>query len=105
MSAPSDGPFLPRDLVARLMAAPMPLACAASGGWTHPVIGLWRTRVRDDLRRALTVEGERKIDRFTARHGCAAIEWPILGHDPFFNANAPEDLAEAEAILAREPDA
>jgi molybdopterin-guanine dinucleotide biosynthesis protein A len=26
-------------------------------------------------------------------------EWPADPYDPFFNANAPEDLAEAERIL------
>src|SRR6266851_6978460 len=43
-SAPGDCPFLPQDLVARLHAARMtanlPLACARSGEWRHPVVGL-----------------------------------------------------------------
>ena len=41
------------------------LACAASGGRTHPVIGLWPVRLRDDLRRALVEEGIRKVDLWT----------------------------------------
>lgn len=105
VSVAADTPFLPRDLVARLNqareAADVPLACAASGGWTHPVIGLWPVALRADLRRALTVEGERKIDRWTARHGVASAEWPIDPVDPFFNANAPEDLAEGDRLHAR----
>ncbi|MDP3256090.1 molybdenum cofactor guanylyltransferase MobA [Bosea sp. (in: a-proteobacteria)] len=104
VSVAADTPFIPRDLVARLYAARqaenVPLACAASGGWTHPVIGLWPVSLRDDLRRALTVEGERKIDRWTARHGCASAEWPVDPVDPFFNANRPEDLDEAERLFA-----
>ncbi len=99
-----DGPFLPTDLVPRLhaarLAAGTPLACAASGGYTHPPIGLWQVGLRQDLRAAL-LAGERKIDRWTARHGCASAEWPVQPFDPFFNANAPEDLAAAEEILAR----
>lgn len=102
VSVAADTPFIPRDLVERLHqareAAKVPLACAASGGWTHPVIGLWPIALRADLRRALTVEDERKIDRWTARHGVAQVEWPATPVDPFFNANRPDDLAEAERL-------
>lgn len=103
----TDSPFLPRDLVARLhaarAAAGMPLACAASGGRTHPPIGLWPVSLRADLRRALTEEGERKIDRWTARHGVAVAEWPTDPLDPFFNVNTPEDAAIAQSLAARFP--
>jgi molybdopterin-guanine dinucleotide biosynthesis protein A len=109
VSVAGDTPFLPRDLVCGLHAARLrdgvALACAASGGWTHPVIGLWPVSIREALRRALVEEGERKIDRFTARHGVAHREWPAAPFDPFFNANAPEDLDEAEAILEAHPSA
>jgi molybdopterin-guanine dinucleotide biosynthesis protein A len=107
VSVAADTPFIPGDLVARLHAAreaqDLPLACAASGGWTHPVIGLWPVRLREELRHALTVEDERKIDRWTARHGCASAEWPVAPVDPFFNANKPDDLAEAERLFATLP--
>ena len=102
VSVPGDSPFIPADLVARLHAAReaagVPLACARSGGQTHPPVGLWPVALRSDLRAALT-GGERKIDRWTARHGCAHADWPDRPVDPFFNANAPEDLAAAEALL------
>jgi molybdenum cofactor guanylyltransferase len=102
VSIATDTPFLPRDLVARLHAArraeSATLACAASGGRTHPVIGLWPIGLREELRRALVEEGLRKIDLFTARHKLATAEWPVTPYDPFFNANAPEDLIEAECI-------
>jgi molybdopterin-guanine dinucleotide biosynthesis protein A len=102
VSVATDTPFLPRDLVARLQAARITnearLASAASGGRTHPVIGLWPVDIREELRRALLEEGVRKIDLFTARHKLAIAEWPVLPYDPFFNANAPDDLAQAESI-------
>lgn len=102
-SVTGDAPFIPSDLVARLHAAReaagLPLACARSGGQAHPPIGLWPVALRDALRAAL-LAGERKIDRWTARHGCAHADWPTTPFDPFFNANAPEDLTEAEGILA-----
>jgi molybdopterin-guanine dinucleotide biosynthesis protein A len=109
VSVATDSPFLPRDLVARLHAArgadSVPLACALSGDQTHPVIGLWRVDLRADLRHALVVEDMRKIDRWTARHGVAHAAWPTEPFDPFFNANTPEDIAEAEAIALRHLDA
>ncbi|SEE59122.1 molybdenum cofactor guanylyltransferase [Rhizobiales bacterium GAS191] len=102
LSIATDTPFLPQDLVARLHAACLAkgarLASAASGGRTHPVIGLWPVDMREELRRALVDEGVRKIDMFTARYPCAIAEWPLEPYDPFFNANAPEDLAEAANI-------
>lgn len=108
-SATADAPFLPRDLISRLHeargASGLLFACAASGGFTHPPIGLWPVSMRAELRRALVDEGERKIDAFTAHFGCAAAEWPAEPYDPFFNANRPEDLTAAEAILARHPEA
>jgi molybdopterin-guanine dinucleotide biosynthesis protein A len=100
----TDAPFLPRDLVERLASAMTAdgadLACAASGGRHHPVSGLWPLALRHELRRALVEEGVRKVDRWTGRYRLAVAEWPTLPCDPFFNANAPEDLAEAERLLA-----
>lgn len=110
VSAAGDCPFLPRDLVARLQRARMTegadLAVAASGGQAHPVIGLWKVALRDELRHALTNEGLRKIDRWTSRYGLATVSWPVEPVDPFFNANTVDDLAEAErlaALLAANP--
>jgi molybdopterin-guanine dinucleotide biosynthesis protein A len=105
VSVASDAPFLPADLVAALRAgaaaAGVPLACAASDGRTHPVFGLWRLDLAEDLERALRDEDLRKVDRWTARHGCAQVDFPVGDVDPFFNVNRPEDLARAEETLAR----
>ena len=102
VSVPGDCPFLPHDLVARLLSARAavrtPLACARSGDRRHPVIALWPVDVRDDLRKALVEEGVRKIEAFTARHGVAVADWPALPFDPFFNVNTPDDAAEAQRI-------
>jgi molybdopterin-guanine dinucleotide biosynthesis protein A len=102
----TDTPFLPTDLVARLLAAVeregADLACAASGGRTHPVFGLWPVRLADDLRRALQDEEIRKVDVWTARHRLAVVDFPTAPHDPFFNTTRPEDLAEAERLLGQQ---
>jgi molybdenum cofactor guanylyltransferase len=98
-----DAPFLPGDLVERLaaaVAAGHDLACAASGGRAHPVFGLWPVALREALRRAMIEEGLRKVDQWTARFRLATVEFPSRPVDPFFNANRPEDLAEAEGLAA-----
>src|SRR4051794_30764531 len=108
-SVPGDCPFLPRDVVARLhqarAAVRTPLACARSGEWRHPVVGLWPVTLREDLRRALLDEGLRKIEIWTARHGVAIAEWPDQPIDPFFNVNTPEDAAAAERLAAEHAEA
>jgi molybdenum cofactor guanylyltransferase len=104
LSAAADCPFLPHDLVARLDEAreqrQAELAVATSGGQTHPVIGLWSVRLRDELRHALVKEEVRKIDRWTARYKLATVSWPTVPLDPFFNANTVADIAEAERLAA-----
>ncbi|MDA9543952.1 molybdopterin-guanine dinucleotide biosynthesis protein A [Bradyrhizobium sp. CCBAU 45321] len=104
LSAAGDCPFLPRDLVAQLHEARArenaQLAVAASGEQSHPVIGLWRVALREELRHALVDEDLRKIDRWTARYPLATVTWPNEPLDPFFNANTVEDIAEAERLAA-----
>jgi molybdenum cofactor guanylyltransferase len=106
-SIASDSPFLPSDLVARLYRgmtdAGADLACAASRGQSHPVIGLWPVRLREALRWAVVDEGIRKVDVWTGRYRLATVPFDDEpdGVDPFFNANRPEDLDRAEALLLR----
>jgi molybdenum cofactor guanylyltransferase len=108
VSVPGDCPFLPPDLVPRLeqarKAADLPLACARSGDWRHPVIGLWPVGLRGDLRTALVEDDLRKIEAWTARHGVAIADWPAAPFDPFFNVNTPEDAAEAQHIASQQCD-
>jgi molybdenum cofactor guanylyltransferase len=102
LSAAADCPFLPRDLVGRLHQAradeDAQLAVAASGGQSHPVIGLWSVALREELRHALVKEDIRKIDRWTARYKLATVNWPNTPLDPFFNANTMDDIAQAERL-------
>jgi len=104
VSAPTDAPFLPGDLVGSLKEAVDELgadmACAMSDGRSHPVVGLWPVRLAGELRAALVDEDIRKIDVWTERYRLATVEFPADPVDPFFNANRPEDLAEAERLLA-----
>jgi len=102
-SFPTDAPFLPLDLVARMARAVersgADMACATSGGRAHPVIGLWPVRLAGDLRRAMLEEDIRKVDTWTARYRLEQVDFPITPYDPFFNTNRPEDLEAAEALM------
>lgn len=101
----TDAPFLPTDLVARLAAAvdggP---AIAVSGGRRHPTIGLWPVAIAKKVRAALD-EGRYGADDFAKANGAVEVDFPFsqIGEhsiDPFFNANAPDDIAAARRLLA-----
>ncbi|PIW29720.1 MAG: molybdenum cofactor guanylyltransferase MobA [Rhodospirillales bacterium CG15_BIG_FIL_POST_REV_8_21_14_020_66_15] len=100
----TDAPFFPETLVARLHAAlkvdGADMACAMSGGRTHPVFALWPVALADDLRAVMVGEDMRKIDAWTARYRIVHVDFPIVPFDPFFNINKPENLAEAETLMA-----
>jgi molybdenum cofactor guanylyltransferase len=103
----SDAPFIPRDLVARLMRVSGEvgggIVVAASGGRTHPVVGLWPLGIAEDLERALAT-GERRVQRWVERRGPETVDFaPILvGEstiDPFFNVNTSVEFSEAERLM------
>jgi molybdopterin-guanine dinucleotide biosynthesis protein A len=103
-SFPVDTPLIPPDLVKGLhdtiTNTDAVMACAASGGHIHPVIGLWPVSLADDLRKALQDEGVRKVEDWTGRYKTAFTEWPGGAADPFFNVNTAGDLEILEARLA-----
>lgn len=104
VTAAADTPFLPRDLVPRLMgeSAGMthPLVLAATpdarrGSVRHPTFGLWPVALRDDLRAALQA-GVRKVVIWTEQHGARQALFP--DEAAFFNVNTPDDLEKAERM-------
>ena len=102
LSVPTDTPFLPADLVARLLAVAtpsLPVACALSLGRRHPVVAIWPVLLADDLAAALA-GGERGVERFAARHGLADAMFPAETADPFLNINDRAALAAAGRMLA-----
>lgn len=106
-SFPTDSPFLPKDIVARMRAAVeaegADLATVFCDGQAQPVFGLWPVDMAADLRRGLADEGVRKVDEWTARWRCAAVVYDADGPgmvNAFFNINRPEDLVTAREALA-----
>ncbi|TCO71156.1 molybdenum cofactor guanylyltransferase MobA [Rhodovulum euryhalinum] len=96
-----DTPFLPLDLVARLVDSGAPLAMAESGGRRHPTAALWPVAVRQALSAALD-RGDRRLGDVAESLGAVAVAVDGDGIDPFFNINTAEDLALAEAVLRSE---
>ncbi len=100
VSTPVDTPFLPDDLVPRLLSAarssPGGLALARTADGNHPATALWPVALAPALA-AFLANGEAKVTRFTDAHHAAFADFP----DPraFLNLNTPEDLAAAEALL------
>jgi molybdenum cofactor guanylyltransferase len=104
VSAATDTPFLPADLVAKLnasrLAAKAEIAIARSDNIVHPTFALWPIGVRADLREALVDEDLHRVTTFFSRYRCAYADWSAAPFDPFFNVNTPDDLRIAEQILA-----
>jgi len=106
LSVPGDGPFVPRDLVARLLGeaqAGAEVVTVSAAGNRNPVVALWAVALAADLRRALIEEKLAKVDTFAERRRRVVVDWPDRPVDPFFNANSPEELAEAERLLPLAP--
>lgn len=106
-TVPGDCPFLPFDLIPKLLEAARssdaPIANAKSGEWRHPLAGVWRVSLREDLRRALG-EGAHKVEVWAAEHGAAQAEWSDQPFDPFLSVNTMDDLEEADRIADEHPD-
>ncbi|MFK7746737.1 MAG: molybdenum cofactor guanylyltransferase MobA [Roseobacter sp.] len=107
VTAAADTPFFPMDLVPQLLLAsdgmthPLVLAAtpdAKRGQVRHPTFGLWPVALRDDLRAALK-GGLRKVVMWTEQHDGREALFPVVGFDPFFNVNTPDDLARAETLI------
>jgi molybdenum cofactor guanylyltransferase len=100
VTVPSDAPFLPLDLVERLLEGGTisGAAIARSGGQNHYLTGIWTTAMAKPLGRLIETEGMKRVQDFVIRTKAEKVVWAAIPHDPFFNINTPEDLAEAEKI-------
>ncbi|AQU83754.1 MULTISPECIES: molybdenum cofactor guanylyltransferase MobA [unclassified Halomonas] len=102
--APCDSPALPNDLVARMVAGIVSdngendIAVAFDGERLHPVVALLRTSLADDLATALA-QGERKIDRWFARHPWCKVDMSDCP-EAFANLNTEEEKSRLELALA-----
>jgi molybdopterin-guanine dinucleotide biosynthesis protein A len=91
-----DTPFVPGDLVPRLLEGGMP-AMATSGGNDHPTAALWPIALRGPLRDFLASGAKARVRDFLGAHGVVRVTFP--DEIAFRNINTPADLAAAEALL------
>ncbi len=110
ITAATDTPFFPTDLVARFLASleggEPKLLVARSEEGVHPVFGLWPVSLALAIETSLA-GGMRKVQAWVREHQAEEIFFPSreMGGrriDPFFNLNRPEELAEAEVLLGGE---
>lgn len=108
LTAPVDAPFLPRDLVERMVndASLDEIVVAASNGREHPVVALWPTGLAKDLHDWLADPQHRRVRDFIHRHPFRIVPFPEAERadgrgriDPFFNINTPADLNLAGEIV------
>ena len=100
---PCDSPLITGDLVERLYAAVAssgsPAAVAHDGERLQPVFALLARTLLADLAGYLD-DGQRKIDRWYARHGYESVDFSDVA-ESFANINAPEDRSALEQSLAQ----
>ncbi len=101
VTVPCDTPNFPEDLVARLADALVEndadIAMAATrtddGVQVQPVFCLMKATLMESLVQ-FTQSGQRKIDKWTARHRCVEV---LFDDAPaFFNANTAEELRQLQ---------
>lgn len=104
ISTSVDTPFVPEDLVHRLLEAKgrSGIAIAASpddGGRLrdHPTCALWPVNLQVELRDALE-SGQHRIGQFAAAYDPGRAVFDSQPFDPFLNLNTPEDLAQAARL-------
>ncbi len=103
VTVPADAPFLPADLVERLVRgadrAGTRIAIAAEEDEgrlrRHAEFALWPVSLRADLRSALK-QGVQDLGWWASSHGAASV---LFASEGFFRIDGPEALARAEAML------
>ena len=96
-----DTPLFPENLLDKLdqkiKLSNSDIVFAASvseqkrGKVLHPVFGLWKTFLFDDLRKQLE-KGVRKVTCWSERHKASSVCFSNERIDPFFNINTPQDI-------------
>jgi molybdenum cofactor guanylyltransferase len=101
-----DCPFLPTDMVARLVEAAtrdhVPVAVAASGAQHHPVFAVWSAEIASTSEDVLVRGNYRKMDDWIATLPSVRVSFTAEPLDPFLNINTPEELALAEEFIVEQ---
>jgi molybdenum cofactor guanylyltransferase len=102
VTAPCDCPLVGSGLVRRLYEAVTEenaqIGVVHDGERAHPVFALIQRDLLPDLL-AYLESGERKIDRWYARHSSASVKFDDVP-DWFQNVNSPEERSRLEAVTS-----
>lgn len=102
VTVPCDTPFIPSDLVARLLAGAQardaPVAFATAAGQRYPACMLARASLAASLHHCLA-SGERKVGFWQRQVGGVAVAFDDAP-EGFLNINTAEELAQAERFQA-----
>ncbi len=109
-SVAADTPFFPLNFVEKCgyeLSSPdfNEIVIAKSGGFHHPVFGLWPVALFPSLDKFLQSGKTRKVMAFVKQHPHCFAEFSFtrseeLEIDPFFNINTPLDMEKACAIIS-----
>ncbi len=102
---PTDAPFFPADLYARLTAGvqtPSTIAMAARGDKLEPAFALWPVAVVKPLTLFLNEGQDRSLRGFASRHELVLVDFADQPAECFHNINTPEELHAARQLLNAE---
>lgn len=98
LTLPCDTPFLPEDVLARLLHASRSAsapAVAATNGRRHPTCAVWPSDSRCCVE-AYAATGRRSLSGALDSCGAVSVSWPMGAVDPFANINTPGDIDQLE---------
>ena len=98
VTAATDTPFFPLDMVEKLQEVRASVVVARSAGRRHPVFALWEVSLADQMRTDIAA-GARRIGVWADEQGAEAVSFDVSEGDPFYNINTADDLQMAEKFL------
>lgn len=101
---PCDAPFLPLDLVGRLLAAAgdAQVVAASEDGQLHPTFSLWHRSLASTVSEALAADDGAGLVHLFRRLPHRIQGFALRDPSPFFNVNTPEELSRARELVAAE---
>jgi molybdopterin-guanine dinucleotide biosynthesis protein A len=100
VTAPTDAPFLPEDLVHQLTQAEAKAAVVCRSSGLEPAFAAFRVDHGDVIENAIR-NGEHALYRLTGLLNARILRAQEADPPPWFNINLPDDVVAAEAIVAR----
>jgi len=105
---PCDAPFIPPDLVKRLVNAaegsPKPVVVASYEGYLQPTFSLWQSHHLPVIHDAVVKRGDGGLKFMLRSLPHVIVEWVSAEPPPFYNVNTPQELQAAEEWLASSKD-